>query len=181
MNTDRIKTELTELMRRLTGSKRAMTIAAGLGILGMLLILFSGGSDDAPAQKIETDVRTDSASNVSQWTDYKTAAEQELAGILSAIDGVGKVQVMITVSGSEEYVYAESVNSAAEREEREYVILKNGSAEEALVQSVKAPVIKGVVVVCEGADSDRVRERVYRAVTAALQIPTTLIYVAPMD
>ncbi len=178
MDFDRIKERITGLINRLTGSKRAMTIAAALGLLGMLMILFSGGGDNERDKEIQVPADTDTDE---RWADYRHREEEELASILAAIDGVGKVRVMITVSGSEEYVYAESIDTAEEKEEHEYVILKKGSEEEALVQTVKAPVIKGVVVVCEGADSDRVKERVYRAVTAALSIPTTLIYVAPME
>lgn len=173
---DKIKCKCSELYSRFTSSRRAMTVTAGLGLLGMLLILFSGGNKDEPKPKepiAETGVG-------SQWTAYRSEAESELADILSAIDGVGDTRVMITISASEEYVYAESFTSGSGREEREYVKLKNGSSEEPLVESVKAPTITGVAVVCEGADSDRVREEVYRTVTAVLGIPSTRVYVARM-
>lgn len=91
------------------------------------------------------------------------------------------VKVMVTVSSTEEYVYAEAQKLGADREERDYVTVKGSGGEEALVRKINVPVITGVVAVCDGGNSDKVREDVYRAVTAALGIPSNRVYVTAME
>ena len=96
-----IPDRLKELYSRLTGSRKAMTAAAAVGVAGMLMILFFGGSrNEEPRENIVTEP----ASNV--WTDYRSDTERRLEELLSAIDGVGDVKVMISFCSTEEYIYA---------------------------------------------------------------------------
>ena len=81
-----IPDRLKEFYSRLTGSKKAMTAAAAVGIAGMLMILFWGGNEN---EKPKETIVTEPASNV--WTDYSSDTEQRLEELLSAIDGVGDV------------------------------------------------------------------------------------------
>ena len=153
-------------------SRYSAAAAAALGLVGMLLIPFSGGQSDEPVQETTQE---------NPWSDYKCALESQPEDILSAIDGVGEVRVMITLDSSEEYVYARSSSKNNDKEDEEYVIVKNGSQEEALVESIKTPSVTGVVVVCEGGGSSKVCEKVYMAVRAALNISAGSIYVTEMD
>jgi len=171
----KMRADIRELVRKLLSSKKAMTAAAALGIMGMLMILFSGGD------KNENTVQTQDVPESASWSDYSTQTEERLETILSAIDGVGRVKVMVTVSSTEEYVYAEAEKLGADREERDYVTVKGSGGEEALVRKINVPVITGVVAVCDGGNSDKVREDVYRAVTAALGIPSNSVYVTAME
>ena len=171
----KMRADIRELVRKLLSSKKAMTAAAALGIMGMLMILFSGGD------KTENTVQTQDVPESASWSDYSTQTEERLETILSAIDGVGRVKVMVTVSSTEEYVYAEAEKLGADREERDYVTVKGSGGEEALVRKINVPVITGVVAVCDGGNSDKVREDVYRAVTAALGIPSNRVYVTAME
>ena len=171
-----IPDRLKELYSRLTGSRKAMTAAAAVGVAGMLMILFFGGSrNEEPKENIVTEP----ASNV--WTDYRSDTERRLEELLSAIDGVGDVKVMISFSSTEEYIYAQAEKVNGEKTESEYVTVRNGNSEEALLKQVSTPAITGVAVVCGGGKSDRVREEIYRTVTAVLGIPAGRIYVAAME
>ena len=78
-----MKADIRELVRKLLSSKKAMTAAAALGIMGMLMILFSGGD------KNENTVQTQDVPESASWSDYSTQTEERLETILSAIDGVG--------------------------------------------------------------------------------------------
>ncbi|MGN0641683.1 MAG: hypothetical protein ACI4JJ_00930 [Huintestinicola sp.] len=167
-----------EAIDKFMKSRYAMTAAVGTGLLGMLLILFSGGSDNDSAKE---SADTETGSCVSSSSDYCRETEESLENILSAIEGVGEVKVMVTVSSSEEYIYADTTEKDDDREKQEYVILKDGSKEQALVRKVKSPVITGVVVVCDGGGSARVCEKIYKAVTAAVNIPSSRIYVAEKE
>ena len=172
----KITDKLKELYGRLTGSRKAMTIAAALGIVGMIMILFSGGKED--------DIQKESvpeATEESVWTDYCANTERRLEELLSAIDGVGEVKVMITVSSTEEYIYAQAESVNGDKKENEYVTVRTEKGEEALLKQVNTPVITGVAAVCEGGKSDRVREEIYRTVTAVLDISPSRIYVTAME
>ena len=171
-----IPDRLKEFYSRLTGSKKAMTAAAAVGIAGMLMILFFGGNENEEPKET---IVTEPASNV--WTDYSSDTERRLEELLSAIDGVGDVKVMISFSSTEEYIYAQAEKINGEKTENEYVTVRNGNSEEALLRQVNTPAITGVAVVCGGGKSDRVREEIYRTVTAVLGIPAGRIYVAAME
>ncbi|MCI7768268.1 MAG: hypothetical protein MSJ26_09880 [Oscillospiraceae bacterium] len=161
---------------KLTKSKKAMTAAAALGIAGMVMILLSGGKEDEKKTEIPVCSEEESV-----WTDYCSDTERRLEEILSAIDGVGAVEVMITVSSTEEYIYAQAENVSGDKMQNEYVTVKTDKGEEALVRKVNTPVITGVATVCEGGRSDRVKEEIYRTVTAVLGIPSSKVYVTAME
>ena len=55
-----------------------------------------------------------------------------------------------------------------------------GGQREPLIETVQAPAITGAVVACTGCGDPAVEERIYRAVSAALGIPTSRIYVTKM-
>ena len=71
--------------------------------------------------------------------------------MISKIQGAGKTEVLLTMENSVEYVYLD--NSTTKTKEIE-------------------PLIRGVLVVCEGGDDPVVGERVTDAVTKALDIST---------
>lgn len=162
---------LRDRFMRLPGDKRGLAVCVIIGAGAMLMLLFSGRGAAPEAAPEE-------AEGVSSEGDFILETQKSLEEILSAIDGVGETRVMITAGGSEEYIYAE--NESDRKEEKDHVILKKGSSEEALVRTVNAPKITGVVVVCEGGGSDRVKEEVVGAVTAALGIPAGSVHVAKM-
>ncbi|MGN0638688.1 MAG: hypothetical protein ACI4J0_09990 [Huintestinicola sp.] len=168
--------KLKGIYGRLTGSKKVMTVAAVLGIAGMMMILFCGGNEDETQKESVPETPEESI-----WTDYCPQTERRLEELLSAIDGVGEVKVMITVSSTEEYIYAQAESVNGDKKEHEYVTVRTENGEEALLKQVNTPVITGVAAVCEGGRSDRVREEIYRTLTAVLDIPPSRIYVAAME
>lgn len=172
----KIADKLKELYGRLTGSRKAMTIAAVLGIVGMIMILLSGGKEDEIPKESVPETPEESV-----WTDYCADTERRLEELLSAIDGVGEVKVMITVSSTEEYIYAQAESVNGDKKENEYVTVRTEKGEEALLKQVNTPVITGVAAVCDGGKSDRVREEIYRTLTAVLDISPSRIYVTAME
>ena len=67
-----MRADIRELVRKLLSSKKAMTAAAALGIMGMLMILFSGGD------KNENTVQTQDVPESASWSDYSTQTEERL-------------------------------------------------------------------------------------------------------
>lgn len=155
-----------------------------IGIVGIGLILIS----EFLPKKTATPSATSSAVSAGAVSDYKQEMQQRLSEILAAIEGVGKVDVMLTVSASEEVVFAQEVKEDESLEaskrttarENSYVLVDGTASgkKEALVRKVLTPQISGVVIVCEGGANSVVKESIYKAVSVALEIPTNKIYVA---
>ena len=74
----------------------------------------------------------------------------------------------------------ESKNDNKTEEEEKYVIIGSGSEKKALIESVEVPKITGAVILCSGGESAYVREQLYKAVSAALDLPTARIYVTKL-
>lgn len=164
--------KLSELIKKPVFLKAAMAA----GALMIILILISDLSGDEKKEVTRKDNKIGFASSEL----YADVTEERLRVILTEIEGVGKADVMLTITSTEEYVYAETIKRGASQAENGYVIIDNGSQKEALVKKINNPAISGVVIVCEGGDDPRVCEKIYKAVSTALDIPTSKIYVAEM-
>jgi stage III sporulation protein AG len=100
---------------------------------------------------------------------------------------------MITLESGTEYVYAQEIRSSSdylhregnleERAEREnsYLLVEGKNGKEALVLQEIQPKIKGVVVVCQGGKNSDVRQSVTQAVTVALNITSSRVYVTALS
>ncbi len=168
--------ELIGKIKELSKKPFFLKAAAAAGILAIVLILLSDSSGGSGKKQDTAEVSVDFA-----YADlYTRELNEKLGGILESIEGVGKAQVMVSVSSTEEYVYAEEIKKGTSQAQKTHVIIDNGSQKEALVEKVNNPRISGVVIVCEGGDDPRVCERIYKAVSTALDIPTSKIYTAEM-
>lgn len=141
--------KLKEIRSLLSGGKaKSLIIAAGL--LGLVLIFLStlgsrSGSDSPTSFSVE---------------DYRTRTQQSLCEMLSRIEGVGSVDVLLTIENSVEGVYLD--NNSTKTKEIE-------------------PVIRGVVVACDGGDDPVAAERAYDAVTKALNISSSKVCITKLQ
>lgn len=152
-----------------------------IGLIGIFLIFISGyiGKSDNKKTSPVTFQTTDEDA-------YKEQVCNELQSILSRIKGVGNVDVMVSVKGTTEYVYAEQINSSNQTEEgssaskyqSEIVIINSEGDRQALIKKVIKPEISGVLIVCDGGDDILLAEKVINAVSAALNISKGKICVA---
>lgn len=147
-----------------------------LGFAGMILILLS---EILPADKTD---KSKKDINSAETSDFSAATELRLEKILSRIDGVGNVSVMVSVEGTEEYVFAQEIKESnsegnSSQSENNFVLVQKDGDKEALIRKTVNPQIKGVVVVCDGGESNTVKEKVYKAVSVALDLKSDKIYV----
>ncbi len=165
-------------MEKLKGTGKTKLILF-LGIAGIAAIFLSDiiFTDKSKEKAYSADIP-----DTGGYETYVSETEKRLSDLLGEIDGVGKAQVMLTVSGTEEYVYAEEEKSDMDSErtarENKYVIIGGSSGKEALLRKIENPEISGVVIVCEGGDSSIVKESVKSAVSAAFGLPSNKIFVA---
>lgn len=162
-----------EELKKLLMKKGTLTAAAVIGLAGMLMIMLSGmGESSNKSQASELSQN----SSLSDSNAYRQQLEEQLEQVLSQIKGVGRADVMITLSSSEEYIYAEESTVSGDKRQTEYVIADN----EGLIRGVNTPSVSGAVIVCEGGGNTQVCEKVYKAASVVLGIPTNRICVAKM-
>lgn len=105
--------------------------------------------------------------------------EGELEEILSQISGVGKTEVLLTeFSGSETIYQSDSGHNLSGSDT--VILTDSNRSQYGLVRQVLAPVYKGAVVVCKGADSAGVRLAVVDAVMRATGLSSDCISVLKM-
>ncbi len=184
---DGIKEKISGLLKKENRAKLVTVI----GILILVLILLSeiGTSCSKKEERIQTASFDCEA--------YADSIEERLCEIISSIKGAGKVKVLVTLENSEEYIYASdsrknsdlsenrdtdgSTSTDTKNDTEESVIIVDGkNGREALLRTMLLPSVEGVVVVCEGAESDLVRERIIEAVTTALGISSRRVYVTTL-
>ena len=158
-----------EKIRKMISGRRFLTAAVIMGAVGMLLILFSGNgsSPKKPEQEKSSFCGSD---------EYRESLEERLEDMLSRIQGVGDVKVTLTLSASEEYVYAVENSVNGDRVSTEYVIADKGG----IITRIDSPKVTGAVIVCEGGGNTQVCEKIYKAVSVALGIPANRICVVRM-
>ena len=153
---------------------RKLAIIICVGLAGIILLTLSelmppkNKTEEKTSEKSETDIRDS----------YEEDIEKRLTSIVSAIDGAGRTQVMVTLASGDENVYAVKEKSSDGSREREYIVIDSDDNESGLLLKVIEPEIRGVAFVCEGADSAKVRQEIVSSVSAVLGISTNRISIA---
>lgn len=162
------------IIDRLRNSEKARRAVVVVGVVLMLVLLlstfFSGENADGE------DYDELSAAEIEQ------SLEERLTHLISCINGVGDVAVMITLDTTSERVYVQEVNSSSDIDDgsessRKETTLALTGGKEAVEKSVIQPKVRGVAVVCTGADDPTIRERITRAVAGVLDISVSQVYV----
>ncbi len=142
-------------------------------LLGVLLLLLPDG-------------KAESAEKTTHIADFDRASVQrEMEDILSAIDGAGRLRLMLTVRGGGELELAQDraltqkqSDSADEVSDKtETVVLGSGSGAEVVVTRSRYPEYVGALVVCEGGGSAAVRLEITQALCALTGLPSDRISV----
>jgi stage III sporulation protein AG len=130
--------------------------------------------------------------------EYIRLTEEKLADIVGSVAGVGRVKIMLTLEQGPRYLYAqegktqqdrtEDVLASGQRKveskdssEQKYIMVDASGTKQPVVTAQLEPEIKGVVVVCDGADDIRVQTRVTSVVTTALGLSSAKVCVVKID
>ena len=173
--------EIVEKARELLKQRKWAVFMTVCGVAGLLLIMISSLLPDKKPAEAK---KQESVMSLGDTDEMRSDTENRLGELLSSIDGAGDVRVYLTFGSCERYVYAsEGRRSRSEgktEEEGEYVMTGSGSEKSPLVETIEKPEVTGAVIVCDGGDSAEVREKMYKAASAALGISTAKIYVAKL-
>lgn len=108
----------------------------------------------------------------------QTELQEELAELLSHMEGAGKVRVLLTQAqgARTRYQMDESGNGGLDT----VVITDSDRTQTGLVQQVDPPTYQGAVILCQGAGKAGVRLSIVEAVSKATGLPTSKITVLKM-
>lgn len=186
------------IISRMLANERTLGIIVILGLVGIFLIFISSYINPSSNSVSDTDEgMEDDPPTSTELENYRNSISEELGNMLASMDGVGKTKVMVTLDGTVRNVYATDVdvngretsrkNGGSEDADKQntekkscIVIRQNDGSEKALTIGQLMPQIKGVLVICEGGDSDYIKEKIVDAVSAALDISETHICVSKL-
>lgn len=180
-------------------NKTYLIIAALVGILLLVIVIpVDSGKEETP-KTTKTGESTSALEQMSSDDAYRKGLERQLKLALGAMDGVGEVEVMITLKDRGEAVVEKDLtrNEEQTKEEdqagtkrensvtsskQETVYAKDGSSDSTpfVAKSIN-PKVEGVLVVARGADSPVVVKNISDAVLALFPVQAHKIKVVKMN
>lgn len=173
--------------------KILVIVAVGIVLLVLSLPGTGGSQKKIGKQENSSDVTSEQIA-LDAMEQYNKKIEKELCELLRKVDGVGDVQVMITLASSEERVTLQNDSATTEstgedgtgsKRQKEsattesVLVRKDGQDTPYLVQ-ILTPEIEGVVVVASGADSGQTDTEIIAAVQALFPVQAHKIRVMKM-
>ena len=169
-----MKDSFENLIEKFTCDKKRLFIIVA-GIVGVLLLVVSEFIPES-----EEDVEITENDDKMSFTSYEKDIEERLKNLIESIDGAGNVQVMVSIESGDEKVYATESKKTENNEEKSYVLVDIEGSDSGLLLKIAQPEIRGVAIVCQGADSPTVRNAVVGAVTSVLGISSNRVNVSKM-
>jgi len=176
---------------------------AGLAVLGVIMLVFSGMGGGKPNAKQSSRSEVAVSPTREQAKSGMSAEEEQLSKklceILKQVEGAGRVEVSVRLSGSTRAAYAVNTTTGKkttqERDQAggtrlttedsgsgQLVMNRNGTGgEQPVVEREIAPLVAGVLVVAEGAREGWIRSKLFDATRVALGIEPHKILVMPME
>ena len=133
-----------------------------------------------------------SVKNTKQPRTQKTATEstapsieENLSALLSRVMGAGDVTVLLTTEEGEETVFQTNQDNSKtndnENDRTDTVTITDSNRnQQGLIRQIKAPIYRGAVIVCQGADSADVRLSLVDAVSKVTGLRSDQISVLKM-
>lgn len=190
------KDNIKEFIQKIGVFRLLLIVLAGVMLL--VLSLPSGGVPDKEEVPEEMEVSSESDALFLAMEKYAKRQERETAEILSKVEGLGEVEVMLTLASSEEKVTLQddsvtegdsvqedtaggSKKDSSYQSKGESVIVKKDGEENPYVVQIHSPAVEGVVVVAQGAGSGKKEKEIIEAIQALFPIEPHKIKVMKME
>jgi stage III sporulation protein AG len=197
-----------------TGNKKLkpvhyFIVLLGIGIAVMILTDFldverdqplsfavdSENQPDGPSAGESTQALGSSVSN-DLIAEYENHYESQLREILSAVVGVGAVEVMVNLDSTPELVVEKNRDSRSsttqesdkdrairsnsdQSRNEQVVVVQGGKQDQPVVVKTLKPKVRGVLVVAKGAENIQVKAWITEAVQKVLDVPAYKISILP--
>lgn len=163
------------LSERLADEKKRVNLLLCVGVAGLLLIALSEWFPlKMKTESAQSAPATDSTAN---QQDYAQQLEQRLEEVIAQMDGVGRVEVMVTLRQGQEAIYATDQETSSQGETSVHHVLVS---DDGLIETFQMPQVLGVAVVCEGGDTAAVQNRISSLVESLTGVGANHITVAKM-
>ncbi len=187
---------IRELIQKI-GFFRLMLVVLAGGLL-LVLSLPSGGDSQTEDRVEESEALREGDALFLAMEQYAGRLEKETAEILSKVEGLGEVEVMLTLASSEEKVTLQddsiteddslqedtvggSKKDSSYQSKGESVLVKKDGEESPYVVQIHSPAIEGVIVVAQGAGSGKKEKEIIEAIQALFPIEPHKIKVMKME
>ncbi len=174
---------LAQLSNIFVKYKYVMIVAA----VGLVLVMWPFSQNGKQEKTVESEPENPYPADTKEM-------ETKLVTLLSQVDGVGRVEVMLSLASDMECIYADEYTrsfdessadggnaSTSVEESRQYTTVRLEDGSEALVMLKRVyPEYKGAAVVCDGADNAGIRLKVINAVSALTGLSSDRITVMKM-
>lgn len=149
----------------------------------LIFAIFYGSLNKSKESETKVDTKTSESTPTNAINDYSMGVEKRLKNVISAIGGVGKVEVFVSLDASPQTVIAEEVeektvtsgSTTTTTVKKSPVLVKNGSSSTTIVLNEISPQIIGVVVVAEGAGNAKIKLKILNAIKALYEIDSNRI------
>ena len=145
----------------LKNKKQLLFIVFG-ALLGVIFLVFSSGAkNDVPAESVN-----DGMKDIISYEEY---LEEKITKLCESVNGASDVRVVVTVEGGFERVYAK---------DGELLTVGSGSVRTPVEICERTPSVRGVGIVCKGANDPVVQKQLTELLSAALGVPSNRIFIA---
>lgn len=197
-NFGKVLEKLKEKTNQLS-SKKIIEKTVIVAIVGVIILIaasefFNTGTASASNSTLPLSTTQEAITASKQANVEEIDVENRLSGILSKIQGAGRVEVMITYySGSESIPGIDTKTNDNDTQEKDkeggsrtiksnekenkVIYEENGDVKKPFVVKELLPQVKGVVIVADGAGDIEVKSNLVNAATALLDIPVHKVQV----
>ncbi len=135
----------------------------------ILIIYFSSTTTKKP-EKTNPENPAEIIESFSSSAEYAEYLENKLVNVLASVKGAGNVNVIITLEGGFEYIYATEEETKISADGGQVIlskiILVDGKP---VLEKEVYPIVKGVVVTASGADDVKVRMNILTALQSVIE------------
>ncbi len=159
----------------LPSGQKSSALLVFAGALGLFLLIAGGAKTTAPEKR--------EPPGESSQSQYTKDLEQKLTRVVSKIEGAGHAEVVLTLETGEENIYAqdERTDRDGQSGETRHILMNAQNGQQPLVRVTWEPEIRGIAVICEGADNPKVAGRIMETVSVLAGVSTNRISIAKMS
>lgn len=159
----------------LPSGQKSSALLVFAGALGLFLLIAGGVKTTAPEKR--------EPPGESRQSQYTKDLERKLTRVVSKIEGAGNAEVVLTLETGEENIYAqdERTDRDGQSGETRHILMNAQNGQQPLVRVTWEPEIRGIAVICEGADNPKVAGRIMETVSVLAGVSTNRISIAKMS
>ena len=133
-------------------------IISSLVIIGIILILVGSFSKKTPSSKDNFDAEL-----------YTEKLEKKIEDFLKNVEGISRVEVIVTLDSSKEDVYAQNQSTF------DYLIIDSSNGKSGVKISEIYPTVRGIAIACTNGDDPAVQYKITEIISKYLGISSNKI------